>query len=402
MLIKVRKYYKYLKNAPISLSNFIQQKFIWKKIKIPDSQLERVYHKLKGTLKKSKKPLTLTKEDRILVDQIKTRTKEYNQNNITRTSAYYDFYIKYPEIHWTLLAHMVSRNGGWNMTDLKGDLVSDFLSDQQIKNFFLLLEKSNAHIFQDAFPQLLLYQACKVRNKNLFYLLPAFKVSDFMIPVWNEFYEKHNSQLLTIGLIINEQNNIEGRVIQNKQFQKQVFNSIPFKAQQLFQLTKVVLPYYSKKDKVKLAGVTVSDFHNLKERITIGKTLYAISFGIESVHKGVVKFANRQRHTGSRSDYWPNVFMNNPCNSDRVSKSKKVCSINTSPLIYSPFLQDAWPNQHHQFAIVDDWFTELTVLAEFSAIKTPHKYDITSEYCASLSNLMQLSILKEGGDTNEK
>lgn len=45
--------------------------------------------------------------------------------------AYYDYYLRYPEIHWAFLGHMVSRNGGWNMTDLKGDLLSRLLSEKE-------------------------------------------------------------------------------------------------------------------------------------------------------------------------------------------------------------------------------------------------------------------------------
>ncbi|PGB24080.1 DUF2515 family protein, partial [Bacillus wiedmannii] len=60
----------------------------------------------------------LTKEEQLIINNIKIQTEQLNKNNVTRTRAYYQFYIQYPEIHWALLGHMVSRNGGWNMTDL--------------------------------------------------------------------------------------------------------------------------------------------------------------------------------------------------------------------------------------------------------------------------------------------
>ncbi|WP_212982334.1 DUF2515 family protein, partial [Bacillus paramobilis] len=60
----------------------------------------------------------LTKEEQLIINKIKIQTEQLNKNNVTRTRAYYQFYIQYPEIHWALLGHMVSRNGGWNMTDL--------------------------------------------------------------------------------------------------------------------------------------------------------------------------------------------------------------------------------------------------------------------------------------------
>ncbi len=40
-----------------------------------------------------------SKEEEILIHTIKERTKLLNQNNVTRTRAYYQFYKRYPEIH---------------------------------------------------------------------------------------------------------------------------------------------------------------------------------------------------------------------------------------------------------------------------------------------------------------
>lgn len=44
---------------------------------------------------------------------------------------------------------MVSRNGGWNMTDLKGELLSHLLSESEQNDFFQFLERGNWLIFQD-------------------------------------------------------------------------------------------------------------------------------------------------------------------------------------------------------------------------------------------------------------
>ena len=66
----------------------------------------------------------LTSWDLKLLKKIKDETILFNKNNVTRTKAYLDFYIRHPEIHWVFLAHMVSRNAGWNMTDLKGGFLT--------------------------------------------------------------------------------------------------------------------------------------------------------------------------------------------------------------------------------------------------------------------------------------
>ena len=94
----------------------------------------------------------LTKEEQLIINKIKIQTEQLNKNNVTRTRAYYQFYIQYPEIHWALLGHMVSRNGGWNMTDLKGIYIREFYQ-RKINSYFFFLEKGNWLIFQDVYPQ---------------------------------------------------------------------------------------------------------------------------------------------------------------------------------------------------------------------------------------------------------
>ncbi len=71
--------------------------------------------KQKSKLTHSGTMYKLTKEEQIIINNIKMQTEQLNKNNVTRTRAYYQFYVQYPEIHWALLGHMVSRNGGWNI-----------------------------------------------------------------------------------------------------------------------------------------------------------------------------------------------------------------------------------------------------------------------------------------------
>lgn len=83
---------------------------------------------------------------------IRTETAVLNRNNITRTQAYLAFYNRNPEIHWAFLAHMVSRNGGYHMTDLKSSNMTHLLDRAERQKFFLFLERANSAIFADAFP----------------------------------------------------------------------------------------------------------------------------------------------------------------------------------------------------------------------------------------------------------
>ena len=165
--------------------------------------------KKKGKKQTSVKTGELTGEETMLIHEIKEQTRQHNNNNVTRTHAYFQFYLRYPEIHWALLGHMVSRNGGWNMTDLKGDLYTRLLSEKDQLIFFSFLERGNWLIFQDVYPQFLLYEQSVKRSKRLFHLLPFFNVSTFMETLWNHFWRTGDQYMLAIATVINEQSYLE-------------------------------------------------------------------------------------------------------------------------------------------------------------------------------------------------
>ena len=43
----------------------------------------------------------------------------HNADNLTRTAFYLAYWRAHPEVTWALLAHLVSRNAGYQMTDLR-------------------------------------------------------------------------------------------------------------------------------------------------------------------------------------------------------------------------------------------------------------------------------------------
>ncbi|WP_400162950.1 CBO0543 family protein [Brevibacillus sp. TJ4] len=251
----------------------------------------------------------LSDADRQLILQIRERTRLCNRNNVTRTMAYYDYYRRHPEIHWAFLGHMVSRNGGWNMTDLKGELLSRLLSESEQNDFFQFLERGNWLIFQDVYPQCLLYEESLRKKTNLFYLLPCFGVSVFMEAIWDQFWKTGDRALLAIGMIINEQNYLEKRAIQNPHYQKTVLHTLEFKLQDLLRLNQILFPCYQEgSEELYLVGQTLQHFASLHERIRLGKRLYALLFGRSDVLQGALRWAEANPHTGSRKDYWPHLF----------------------------------------------------------------------------------------------
>ncbi|MGY4690657.1 DUF2515 family protein [Salibacterium sp. K-3] len=339
-------------------------------------------------------PLNIQPEERKIVASIKDRTRKGARNNVTRTESYRSFYFRHPELHWAFLAHMVSRNSGWCMTDLEGEWLPRLLPEKRRERLFDMYERANFLIFQDAFPQLLLYEESRRQGRNLFHLLPAFHVSRFMRPFWDHFWNHRRPVLLTTALIINEQHYIEKRVIQDESFQQDVFHTLPFIAQELLQLTQVVFPY-REQNGIRLAGLILEHFAALSERIEAGRQMYAMLFGIESVSQGAAAFAGGVSHTGSRRDYWPGLFTSTgrvPYRKERIVSEKMN---KEAPLLYSPRLDMVWRDREPGSVQRKDWFVSTDVMRYVRTPRIPYHFDMTGEYCFGLNKLERVVLLQK-------
>lgn len=339
----------------------------------------------------------LTIEERKLIQQILIQTEIKNQNNITRTKSYLDVYLRHPEIHWAFLGHMVSRNGGWNMTDLKGDLLSHLLTEQEQQFFFSFLERGNWLIFQDIYPQFLLYEESIKRKKPLFSLLPFFHVSTFMETIWNHFWKYRDPYILAIALVINEQSYLEKRVIQNALFQKNVFHTIEFKLQDFLRLNHILFPYYKENEKrsIGLMGQTLQRFDSLHERILLGKRLYSLLFYNKEGVDTFIRWAVSCPHTGSRKDYWPHLFhdVRESIPGRPYRRRMKNGQIQKGvPRIYSPRLEYAWKNVSHEKADIGDWFLDWTITDYFNKLDEEINGEIADEYCETIEK-MELAVI---------
>lgn len=359
--------------------------------------LSKTQKELKKTLKKSTSiKQSLSKEEHLLIEEIQSTTKSLNLNNITRTMSYLEFYNRHPEIHWSFLAHMVSRNAGWNMTDLKGEYLPRILTEKEIKSFFDFIERGNWLIFQDAFPQLLLYEKSIRTGKNLFYLLPHLNVSVFMETIWNHFLKNRDSYILTVALIINEQNYIESRVIDKNRFKKGVLDTVEFKLQDLLSMNHILFPS-AIDTKAKLVGQTVHHFDSLNERILLGKRLYSILFFDQNLPP-IEKWAKRNVHTGSRKDYWPHLFNDiaELAPDSELKPRLQNCNLTKgSPRIYSPTLQSAWKNQQHEPTSPDDWYKDWNILDYMVKSEEKVNGDIEEDYCETVEKLEMIAISKK-------
>lgn len=230
-----------------------------------------------------------------LVHTIKQLTKKRNKDNISRTKAYERYFTKYPEIKWALLAGLVSRNAGWNMCDLESKSFSHLLTSHFRRQLFLTYEEANWRIFQDAYPQLLLYHFSIQYNRPLFYLCKKLYITKFMEKQWERFWKHRNERRLAYALIINEQHIIEKPVIQKRFF---VFHSVIFLLQDRLHHCKVLFPTcYGE-----LYGFSVSHFQDVDARIHLGKKLYELLFSPQ-LFPYFYQFMMKTEPSGSRYDY---------------------------------------------------------------------------------------------------
>ncbi|SFA74371.1 Protein of unknown function [Lentibacillus halodurans] len=257
-------------------------------------------------------------------------TNEHNLDNISRTKAYQNFYMAFPEIKWAFVASMVSRNAGWNMTDLWLSPLRKMLSNSQRKRLFMTYERANWLIFSDAYPQLLVYQLSLNLNKPLFHLFPELNVSRYMQQEWELFWEHHDKKRLLLALIINEQNVIQRPVINQDYFKYRVFWRPPYLLQDILLLNAIIIPTKSNR----LYGAFVHDFTNIDKRIALGKKIASIMFH-PRVYDPLLKFARSVEHTGSRWDY------------------EKFLNIQTEK---APLLRMVYPVITHQDIIRKDWY----------------------------------------------
>lgn len=331
-----------------------------------------------------------TAEEKQMIKRIRKQTETANRNNITRTQAYYDLYKQYPELHWAFLAHMVSRNGGWSMTDLKGDLIPRLIRPQQTEFLFLFLERANSLIFNDAYPQLLLYAESQKQRRSMFHLLQAFHVSIWMKVIWEYVWKHPDSTLLTTALIVNEQNYIEHRVVQDSTFKKYVLDEIYFKTQALLQLNQVVFPVQDR-----LMGIILEDFTDLEERIEFGKKLYSLLFGFPEILKGASNFTDNTKHSGSRADYWPHIYEKKRKHLPPTTYSEKLkgCKLtDEAEPFYSPDLIYVWKDRPVEPPQTEDWCKDLSPLNYLKSIKPPNTFEMTEEHCFGL-NKIELAVL---------
>jgi hypothetical protein len=310
--------------------------------------------------------------EKIIINEIRHLTNSRNKDNISRTDAYFHFFLKHPDIQWSFLASMVSRNGGYNMCDLEGSLFIQILDFSTRKRLFLTYERANWLIFHDVYPQLLLYDYSTRQQRPLFHLLKYFQVSKFMQKEWELYWTKRNEKRLTTALIINEQNVIQKPIIEHHLYREKVFKSMIFRFEEWFHFSFVLFPTCGGE----VYGASVNGFRKLDNRIDLGKRLADILFQ-PRLFPQFFKFAKKQVHTGSRHDY-EKYF------SKGVSKT-------------TPILRAAFPIIDHHIHQKEDWSINNRIKRKwlFGPIKHNHPIYLSDWYEKKMNQLRAIVAINE-------
>ncbi|MGG4168368.1 DUF2515 family protein [Rossellomorea vietnamensis] len=338
----------------------------------PLLDVQAVY-RLYAEMKQEPVPDVYFPEDKALFKKIFIKVKKGNVNNLTRTSAYLDLFKKHPELHWSFLAHMVSRNAGYHMTDIKNELLSHVMSENEQQSLFEFLERCNAAIFNDAYPQLLLYENWKLTGRHPFHLLKKFNVSVFMRRIWADYLKTGDDPVLTTALIMNEQHLIQNEILSSPTLNMGI-EKWKFFLQDRMEFTSILFPY-GKHTPYSLAGLSVSHFEKVDRRIQLGKKLYRVLFH-PIVFPTAYSFSLHHPHTGSREDYWPHIY-------SRVKKRKHL---------FSPELGTVWETITYADPPSTDWFREqpIEVMSPLLTLTVPLHFSMTRKWKARTTILLKL------------
>ncbi|GER68051.1 hypothetical protein BpJC7_20950 [Weizmannia acidilactici] len=249
---------------------------------------------------------------------------------------------------------------------------------------------------------MLLYHESMRQGRPLFHLLPYLHVSFFMEAVWQDYWTFRDNALLAIAMVVNEQSYLEKRVVKNAKYQKEVLNTIEFKLQDMFLFNQILFPY-EEGGGLQLAGQTLHAFGSLEERILLGKRLYMILFGNMERHGRIENWARRHPHTGSRKDYWPEIFNNiHEGLPGKYQLKLKACKLKPGAArIYSPELEYAWKNVSHPEAEPGDWYKSWDVADMLGPLHEPVQGEIFREYCKTLEKLELAVLAKKVVSTRE-
>jgi hypothetical protein len=227
-----------------------------------------------------------------------------NLDNVSRTHSYLELYdytrAHGPELPWLLMAHLVSRNAGYTMTDLARALDDERTPREgpirdSIFNFMEMFERANYLIFYDAWFHVLHHLLGRSAA------LPDGRTPQFVRAAWVRYEAAAQAgvdaaleRALVLDLVHNEQHFIEHRVVHH-----------PRHAAGLQALTMMELAGREKPlvFPVGEAQIRVGKFADLNRRIEVGGIIFDEILAARKQRDAAWDWAMQHPHTGARSVY---------------------------------------------------------------------------------------------------
>ncbi len=223
-----------------------------------------------------------------------------NLDNVTRTESYLELYAYTathpPDLPWVLMAHLVSRNGGYLMSDVAESLRRDdgVFAKEALEELFLFLERANYLIFLDAWWHVIHH----LLGRSAALRVP--RVPRFVTECWPRYEARVRAdgplpdveKSLVFDLVTNEQNFIERRVVHHPLFSRA--RAIVGFIEGIDREAPLVLPCTDQR--IKVAG-----FAQLRRRISTGWRIFDEVLADREKRREIYDWARAHPHTGSRS-----------------------------------------------------------------------------------------------------
>jgi hypothetical protein len=230
---------------------------------------------------------------------------ERNADNVARTESYLELYAwtraHPPELPWLLMAHLVSRNAGYLMTDLRR-VLDDARTPKEahgaLENLFHMLERANFLIFWDAWWHVAHHLGGQSAR------LAAGRTSAFIRAAWPRHEAARDAaggavdaaleRALVVDLVHNEQHTIERRVVHHARFAEGM------RAVAGIEMAGREKPIHFP---VGDADIKVGRFADVERRIATGARIFDEVLADRARRDELYAWALAHPHTGSREVY---------------------------------------------------------------------------------------------------
>ena len=239
----------------------------------------------------------LPDDARRTLEHMLSEIDERNADNVARTASYLELYeltrAVGRELPWVLMAHLVSRNSGYLMTDLavaieRGNLP---FSREALEELFLFLERPNFVIFWDAWWHVAHHLLGRPTKEG--------RTPRFVRDAWRRYeaaaargVDAALERALVLDLVVNEQNLIERRTVHATRFDRA--RAIVRFADAMKTERPIVLP-------VVPAEIVVGGFLALDKRIAAGRRIFDEALAGRAQREAIYAWTREHPHTGSRA-----------------------------------------------------------------------------------------------------